>query len=81
MQNVIIAKVNRDVPDALYARFILSFFVGEKDTIPPLQVTSRHVFALLDLRAGVYVQNFPRAFIKHVLYQGRAIEFLGGKAL
>lgn len=80
MQNVIVAKIQRYVPDTLDARVVLPLLVGEKDAIPPLQIVGVDVFALLDLRARVDVEKLPRALIEDILDKGRAVEFLHGKA-
>ena len=55
MQNVIIPKIQRDVSYPLDTRIVLPFLVGEKDTIPPLQIVGMHVRALFNLRAGIHL--------------------------
>ena len=81
VQNIIIAQINGDVANALDAGVVLPLFVGEKDTVPRLQIVGMDVFPLLDLRTGGGVQKHPCAFIKHVLHQRGTIEFLRRKAL
>ena len=79
VQNIIVAKIQGNVPNPFNARFILSVFVGEKDAIPALQFTLFYVFTLLDLRARGDVKDFPCALEEDVLYEGRTIEFMHGK--
>lgn len=80
MQNIIVSKINGDVTDPFDTGVVLPFFVGKKDTVAALQFGRLHVFPLLYLRTGVYLQQLPCALIKNVLYKGRTIEFLRGES-
>ena len=79
MQNIIIPKIQRNVPNPLDARVVYSIFVREENTISALQVFFGDVFSLLDLRSRRDVELYARALIEDILYQRGAVEFLRGK--
>lgn len=69
VQNVVVAQIHGNVPDAVDARQVLTAFVGEIDTIPAFQIRARNEFALYDLRARRHVKQFPRTVIEHILHE------------
>ena len=79
MQNVIVAKIDSDVADTFDARFVLTGFVGEVDTISAFEFALFHVFTLNDLRSSGNVQKHVRALIESVLHERRTVEFIDGK--
>lgn len=79
MQNIVVAKIDRDVSHPLNSRAVLPRFVGKIDAIPPLELAFGNVFALLDLRTRGRLQQHARAHIKGVLRKRRAVEFVLGE--
>ena len=64
MQDIIVAKINGDVSNALDTSIILPIFVGEIDTVSALQVGAFHRLALYDLCARMHAEFDVRALIQ-----------------
>lgn len=55
MKDIIVAQIDGYVPDTFYSRIVLPAFVGEINTISPLQLRAFDVTPLRDLRSGMYL--------------------------
>ena len=69
MQDVIVAKIQGDVADALDPRIILPIFVGEEDAISTLQFALFDEFSLLYLCARGDIEQFSCPLIEDILYE------------
>ncbi len=81
MQDIVVAQIQRNVPDAFHARLVIALGVGVKEQVAAFDIVPADGNALFDLGARRHVQQDPRALIEDILHERGAVELGHGEAL